>query len=96
MKKSNVLVQKLMVVIFILSLVGCGKNGVNDIDSQKCEAKAKALADATTLYTSSPTEANCIALKNVLQGYVNEGPGCGVSESDLTAARTLIETLTCQ
>jgi len=95
MKKSNMLVQKLMVILFTLSVVGCGKNGVTGIDSQKCEAKAKAVADATTLYTSSPTKANCEALKNVLQEYVNEGGGCGVSATDLSAARNMIETLTC-
>ena len=96
MKKSNFLVQKLMVAIIVLSIVGCGKNGVTGIDTQKCEAKAKAVADATTLYTSSPTKANCEALKNVLQDYVNEGTGCGVAATDLSAARQLIETLTCQ
>jgi len=96
MKKSNFLVQKLMVAIIVLSMVGCGKNGVTGIDTQKCEAKAKAVADATTLYTSSPTKANCEALKNVLQDYVNEGTGCGVAAPDLSAARQLIETLTCQ
>ena len=96
MKKSNMLVQKLMVILFILSVVGCGKNGVTGIDSQKCEAKAKAVADATTLYTSSPTKANCEALKNVLQDYVNEGGGCGVAANDLSAARAMIENLTCQ
>jgi hypothetical protein len=95
MKKSNLLVQKLIVALLVLSIVSCGKNGVTAIDTQKCEAKAKAVADATTLYTSSPTQANCQALKNVLQNYVNEGGGCGVSASDLTAARSMIENLTC-
>ena len=96
MKKSNMLVQKLMVVLFVLLVAGCGKNGVTGIDSKKCEAKAKAMSDAITLYTSSPTESNCKALKNVLQDYVNGGVGCGVSDGDLSAARELIETLTCQ
>lgn len=96
MKKSNLFVQKLMVCIIVLSLVGCGKNGVTAIDSHKCEAKAKAVADATALYTSSPTKANCEAFKNALQDYVNEGGGCGVTATDLSAARATIDNLTCQ
>jgi len=96
MKKSNMLVQKLMVILFTLSVVGCGKNGVTGIDTQKCEAKAKALADATTIYTSSPTKTNCEAYKKLLQEFVNEGVGCGVSDADMSAARLLIEALTCQ
>ncbi len=95
MKKSNLFVQKLIMALLVLSIVSCGKNGVTGIDSNKCEAKAKAVADATTLYTSSPTKANCEALKNVMQDYVNEGGGCGVSATDLSAARKMIETLTC-
>jgi len=96
MKKSNLFVKKLMVVLIVLSLVGCGKNGVTGIDTQKCEAKAKALADATTLYTSTPTKANCEAYKKLLQEFVNEGVGCGVSDADMSAARLLIEALSCQ
>jgi len=96
MKKSNLFVQTLMVTLFVLSVIGCGKNGVTGIDSHKCEAEAKAVADATTLYTSSPTKANCEAFKKALQDYVNQGGGCGVSATDLDAARKMIESLTCQ
>ena len=96
MKKSNFLVQKLIIALLVLSIVSCGKNGVVGVDTQKCEAKAKAVSDATTRYTSAPTKANCEALKNVLQEYVNDGGGCGVSDADVNAARNLIETLTCQ
>ena len=96
MKKSNMLVQKLIVALLVLSIVSCGKNGVTGVDTQKCEAKAKSVADATTLYTSNPTKTNCEALKNVLQDYVNEGGGCGVSASDLSSARAMIDNLTCQ
>ena len=95
MKKSNLFVQKLMVCLIVLSLVGCGKNGVTAVDNHKCEAKAKAVADATALYTSSPTKTNCEAFKKALQDYVNEGGGCGVSATDLSTARNMIETLTC-
>ena len=96
MKKSNLFLKKLIVALIVLSIVSCGKNGVTGIDSSKCESKAKALADATTLYTSSPTKPNCEALKKVLQDYVNDGSSCGVSSTDLSAARTMIENLTCQ
>jgi len=85
-----------MVTLFVLTVIGCGKNGVTGLDTRNCEAKAKKVADATTLYTSSPTKANCEAFKNALQDYVNEGGGCGVSATDLSAARQMIENLTCQ
>ena len=96
MKKSNVFVQKLIATLIVLSIISCGKNGVTGVDTHKCEAKAKAVSDATTLYTSSPTKTNCEAFKKALQDYVNEGGGCGVSTIDLDNARKSIEALTCQ
>jgi len=96
MKKSNLFVQKLIAALIVLSIVSCGKNGVTAVDNHKCEAKAKAVADATALYTSNPTKANCESFKKALQDYVNDGGGCGVTATDLSAARQMIETLTCQ
>lgn len=96
MKKVNVIVQKMVIALIVLSVVCCGKKGITGINTQQCEARAKAVTDAITAYAASPSKTTCEAYKKALQDYVNDGVGCAFGAGDLTSARQAIESLTCQ
>lgn len=88
----------LILLVGLAAGFGCKKD--NDATPDTCgqvSARAQTYSNAVSAYSTSPTKANCEAVRTTANSYLDAAANCPtVTQADITAARASVNALVCQ